>query len=248
MDDLPDETAQEISHGLATLAEDMPTPDIGDIVATARASIRRRRAIAATLLGTVAVVGVLTGTVGRLSDHPPPVPAVRQSSQAPVIDDRAKALDAQLNRVAAELLPSGVVAEPDPANPIRVDGRLLGFEFSTTTDGTGRVYRLDVELHDDVALGALSITVEHASNPQQGVPACRAQFIPCLSNVLSDGTREVVTGGGTQDVEMRAMRPDGTFVDLTYTHLASFDSAAPPSTQELVNSANLLTLATAFTY
>ena len=209
-----------LSHGLATLAEDMPTPDIGDIVATARTRIRRRRAVGATWVGTAAVVGVLTGTIVATGDHSS-LPATNQPAgpgSGPSIDDRARALDQQLSDARSDLIPGWLTVSPDPLNPIRVDGRVLGFEFSTSgapvgtlmTDGigvpitqapvivqapfTGPDYQLDVKLSDSQGWGTLSVAVQHTHDTGVRV-ACLNPIGVCQPSDLPDGTMAIVTTG-----------------------------------------------------
>ncbi|HEV3358873.1 MAG TPA: hypothetical protein VG247_18900 [Pseudonocardiaceae bacterium] len=218
---------ERISHGLAVLAEDMPTPDIGDIVAASRTHIRRRRAVTATWLGTAAVVGVLAGVITVVGDHAPvsaaqggpttsPGPKVVPNNQ-PIIDDRARALDQQLNKVKNDVIPAGMTISPDPRDRITVDGRVLGFEFSTTehdfsTDGqplikdsqgkpigpplyTGRSYLLDVKLSDTQGWGTVSIQVMHKNSAATAahLPVCQAAPSACQTTDFPDGTRAIVS-------------------------------------------------------
>ncbi len=217
---------ERISRGLAVLAEDMPAPDIGDIVAASRAHIRRRRAVTATWLGTAAVVGVLAGVITVVGDHAPvsaaqggpttsPGPKVVPNNQ-PIIDDRARALDQQLNKIKNDVIPAGMTISPDPADQITVDGRVLAFEFSTTerdfsTDGqppklsqgrlniqplfTGRGYLLDVKLSDTLGWGTVSIQVMHKNSADTAghLPVCQAASSACRTTNFPDGTTAIVS-------------------------------------------------------
>jgi hypothetical protein len=220
---------ERISHGLAVLAEDMPTPDIGDIVAASRTHIRRRRAVTATWLGAAAVVGVMAGVITVVGDHPPvstahagpttsPGPKVLPNDQ-PIIDDRARALDQQLNQIKDQVVPAGMTISPDPNERITVDGRVLGFEFSTTEQDlsaampprlkdaqgtisgqplfTGRGYLLDVKLSDGQGWGTVSIQVLHKNSADTSahLPVCQAAPNACQTTNFPDGTVAVVSTG-----------------------------------------------------
>lgn len=238
-----------LSTSLATLAEDMHTPDIGDIVATARSRIRRRRAVIATCIGTVAVVGVLTGSILAADNHD--TVSAAQSPDASSVDPRAQSLDQQLNQ-AKGLIPARFSVSPDPRVPVEVGGRPLGVGFSTTTAGpvppfinqatglpltsspfAGRSYLLDVLLNDDQVSGDLSITIQHSTFAAPDViPSCTSFGANCQQSELDDGTRAIVVDSGPNQ-RMESLRTDGTFIDLTSTGLTS---------------AEVLKFATAFTY
>ena len=219
---------ERISHGLAVLAEDMPTPDIGDIVAASRTHIRRRRAVTATWLGAAAVVGMMAGTITVVGDHSSvsaaggspttsPGPKIVPNNQ-PIIDDRARSLDRQLNKVKNDVVPAGMTISPDPADRITVDGRVLTFEFATTehdlsTDGqplkdsqgrllgqpmfTGRGYLLDAKLSDGQGWGTVTIQVMHKNSADKAghLPVCQTAPSGCQTTDLPDGTIAIVSTG-----------------------------------------------------
>lgn len=250
-----------LARGLATLAEDMPAPDVGDIVAKARSRIRRRRAVGASWIATVAVVGVLTGAIAALAHHPLVSSAHPLDSGASRIDDRARTLEQQLNQAQAHLLPAGLAVAPDPLNPVRVDGKQLGLEFSTTArestpalfvaDPTGGVpidqdpydgvaYLLDVRVANSQSWGTLTIRIQRSTRPAPEVmPSCETITGQCQSSQLPDGTIAIVAEGTT--TQMQALRPNRTFVDVVCTNQSG--SVQPPLT-----GTDLLKFATIFTY
>lgn len=218
---MDDERGHErLSRGLAFIAEDMPVPDIGDIVATARARIRRRRAISATLVAIAAVVGALAATsatmVGGIfpvsAAHDPttaPAPSEQDFGPVPVIDDRALFLDRQLDQARAGLIPAGLTVSPDPLNQVRVDGKPVGVHFyspaategSVLTDRSGTLvippvvfgdYVLDVKLGDAQGWGTLSVNVQQVASTAEALPSCAELVGQCQSAVLPDGTRTIV--------------------------------------------------------
>lgn len=255
---------ENISRGLAVLAEDMPTPDIGDIVTTARARIRRRRSINATWIGTAAVVGLLAGSAVLTGNHPwtssaapPTTGPVSEPNNTPVIDDRARALDDQLNKAKPDVVPTGLTISPDPNDPIRVDGRVLDFEFHTTASDpavtsltdrggkplgpplfAGRSYGLEVKLSDGQGWGTLEITIMHTAGPQSElIPSCAGFGGTCVPDDLPDGTKAIVTSDesargylnfGT-DIRMEALRPDGTYIDIFCTNLPNQQGPIGPN-------------------
>lgn len=264
---------ERLSHGLALLAEDMPAPDVENIVSTARIRVQRRRAVGATLIGTAAAITLITGSLVLAVPHSPANPTAANSTgrhrNAATIDDRARTLDQQLNR--ANLIPAGLTVAPDPANPIQVDGRVLGLEFSTSStapagsviaDGTGntiaqapasyRTYELDVTLADSTGWGTLSVVVTHTSSDNDPTPSCVAEQEGCQLSELPDGTTaevlstSVPDGSGTA-ISLAAVRPDGTYIEVHCTDQATANSpqTAP---QPPLNQAEVLAFATAFTY
>ncbi|HEX4223861.1 MAG TPA: hypothetical protein VHZ97_15950 [Pseudonocardiaceae bacterium] len=224
-----------LSTSLATLAEDMHTPDIDDIVATARSRIRRRRAVIATCIGTVAVVGVLTGSILAADNHD--TVSAAQSPDASSVDTRAQSLDQQLNQ-AKGLIPSrfgplGVGFSTTTAGPVPpFINQATGLPL-TSSPFAGRSYLLDVLLNDDQVSGDLSITIQHSTFAAPDViPSCTSFGANCQQSELDDGTRAIVVDSGPNQ-RMESLRTDGTFIDLTSTGLTS---------------AEVLKFATAFTY
>lgn len=276
-----------LARSLTVLAEDMPDPDIGDIVTTARGRIRRRRAINATVIAIAAVVGVLAvtsattdGLLPISAAHSPatsPTPSELDIGATPTIDDHARNLDQQLNRVLPTLIPSGTSISRDPLNQVRVDGKLVGAEFysvipdqtSVITDRSGAVvlppvtggidYLLDAKLSDAQGWGTVIINTLQVTSTAETLPSCAALVGTCQASDLPDGTRSLVfsqaTGNGGTDIHLVAIRPDRTYLDVTCTNLptsADMPGVNPPTRptrpQPPLSAADLLRFATALAY
>jgi hypothetical protein len=249
-----------LARGLATLAEDMPTPDVGDIVGIARARKRRRRAVGTTVLGTLAAVGVLTSAV--LANHERPVePPAHQQHQSSTVDARAQSLDQQWTQAENQLLPPELAAALDPqslgftvVDSDYAPGTLADNRTGTPTPFTrtpfaGRAYRLTAQLSTGGNFSTLTITILHSTYPApDALPV--APVINAAPSELTDGTRAVVspTGSGT-GVQMQALRTDGTFIDVRYTGPPAPASAGgislPPG---MTSASGMVQFALAFTY
>jgi hypothetical protein len=255
-------------------------------VATARTSIRRRRAVHTTWIGTsAALVGVLTVMVAGVGGNHTTATAslpVTGANTGPIIDDRARTLDQELNQVKGAVIPAGMTVTP---TPITVDGRKLGFEFTTSGDTSlatlsppsragqpptvamviGSGYDAGAKLSDSQGWGSVDISVLHKNSASTTQLGTCATLPPdnCQSTTFPDGTKAAVSSGeaplgypnsGT-NIEMDALRPDGTYIRIICTNLDTPGGASvvPPITQPTrpqppLTPAELLQFATAFTY
>ncbi|HEY4455307.1 MAG TPA: hypothetical protein VGN81_13415 [Pseudonocardiaceae bacterium] len=214
-----------LARSLTSLAEDMPDPDIGDIVATARARIRRRRAIGVTVIAIAAVVGALAATSATTDGFLPisvahrptalTTPSALDVGPTPMIDDHAWSLDQQFNQALPELIPAGTTVSRDPLNQVRVNGKLVGAEFysvipdqtSVITDRSGTVvvppvvsgidYVLDAKLSDARGWGTVVINTTRVESAAEALPSCAALAGTCQATNLPDGTRAVVLSQAT---------------------------------------------------
>lgn len=246
-----------LSRGLAALAEEMPAPDVGDIVGIARERNRRRRAVGATVLGTLAAVGVLTGTVLATRGHPIDSPADRQHP-TPTVDARVQSLDQQWAQSEHQLLPGANarvdlpgfgVYDTDYAPGTLADDRTGTPIPFTRSPFAGRSYRLTATVNAGGGWSRLTIIVLHSTYAApDAIPV--AGVADAVPSQLKDGTKAVVYSFGSgAGVEMEALRTDGTFIDVSYAGLPTSGGATggglPPG---MTSAADMTKFALAFTY
>jgi hypothetical protein len=152
---------EQLTAGLVSLADELPDPlvDVDAVIQAARVR-SRRRAVAAASGGTVVVIAALTllitTTTRAWHDRPAdPVPTVQAT-----VDDRARALTAQL-AARRDLIPSGLRIEPDDTAGTRT---IAGappppLEFVQLPQESSK-YSAFAKLTDDSGFGTLRIDVD----------------------------------------------------------------------------------------
>jgi hypothetical protein len=152
---------EQLTAGLVSLADDLPDPlvDIDAVIQAARVR-SRRRAVAAASGGTVVVIAALTllitTTTRAWHDRPAdPVPTVQAT-----VDNRAKALTAQLT-ARRDLIPSSLRVEPDdtPGTRTIAGAPPPPLEFVQLPQESSK-YTAFAKLIDDSGFGTLRIDVD----------------------------------------------------------------------------------------
>lgn len=245
---------RRISHGLALLADeaDPPAVDVPAVIAAAKARTRSRRLVAATAVGTAAVVGALAAGVGFVGQEPADTPAARQTTTTeppathaePFFDERARRFTEQVSQVLGFVLrPRVEFSGPNHGQHGLGIPVFQGFERDGRSDYHGAVDLITADATAELEIWVVKeepgLPIDQPSGTPNG-PCSMDQN--CWADELPDGT-VVRTLMEADSQVVFAKRPDGTVVEVSL-------EATPAGTDlsSLVERANIVRIVEALTY
>jgi hypothetical protein len=239
----------DITRGLAMLADEAAPPEIDShaVITRARARTRNRRATAAVALATCALIGALVVTVGGNGPSKPANKTAVPPTAATLSDD----LDRQLREILPDVIPPGWRLVPDTEEPSRPAPRFrCGIVVLVRAEAPGSdVCATSATYRDSV--GDVDFTVSVSKREADFRATCAAEFCTNwaapVRKDLPDGTRTQLTtyteNPTARDVqELLAARPDGTQISVAV--LWPRDSREKTA----LTTGQIMKLATAFTY
>jgi hypothetical protein len=233
---------EDITRGLDLLADEAEPAiiDTQHVISRARMRTRGRRAITASALATVALVGALVVTLGN------PAPTSEQGTTPPT----DKTVEGRLNRLLTEALPDVI-----PSNwsllPDEPTAREPHLDF-VCLDVNGSDCSTGADYNDGV--GDIDLRISVSRIPRNFDELCEVRYCPQweppVRKTLSDGTRTQVltyteTPTSRNFQQLLAARPDGTQIDVVAIWPQGQRSGQPLTMDEILKFATVFTYDTA---